>query len=111
HRVQHNQVEGVMLCYKALRARGYSRIGLGIREEADARVHHHWVAGFLAAQHIHGGDTLPMLLLDGGWFGGPTAKTDFLAWFEKHRPDAIIGAQPDLPLRWLREVGVAVPGE
>lgn len=111
HRVQHNQVEGVMLCYQALRERGYKRIGFAIREEADARVHHHWGAGFLGAQHFQGGEKIPMLLLAGGWHGGPTARTDFLKWFENERPDAIISAQPDLPLRWLREIGVAVPDE
>ena len=55
---------------------------------------------------IRGGARLPPLLMDAMW--EPEAMR---RWFEKNRPDAIIGMSRSLLLDWLRDRGVRVPEE
>lgn len=110
HRVTHNQFNGMLACYARLRHAGHKRIGLVMHREADERVHHYWMAGFYTGRQVHGGASLPMLFQE-DWHDRPEDRAQFLRWFEKHRPDAIIGILPDLPLKWLRAAGVKVPAE
>lgn len=104
HQAAHNHVEGVMACYRELRARGYQRIGLAIVRFDDEQVRHYWRAGFLAAQQVMGGAALRIHL-------HPDYHADegFMAWVEKQRPDAIIGSFPNLALDLLTRHGVSVP--
>lgn len=104
HQAAHNHVEGVMACYRELRARGYQRIGLAIVRFDDEQVRHYWRAGFLAAQQVMGGSVLPIHL-------HPDYHTDdeFMGWVETQRPDAIIGSFPNLALDLLNLHSVRVP--
>lgn len=106
HRAVHHNMNAAFACYGSLRRLGYERIGLAMHEADDARVHNFWISGYLGSQRVHGGERLaPCLFSD---FSNPKP---FLAWYRRARPDAIIGIWPHLPLAWLREAGVGVPGE
>lgn len=102
HRCVHNHFTGMMECYRRLRTAGRSRVGLFLHKEADDRVNHLWMAGYLAAQQVHGGATLPMLLLDGAQ-ARPGDREKFDAWIAAHSPDAVIGIYPDFAWTWLNE--------
>ncbi|MFA6962114.1 MAG: LacI family DNA-binding transcriptional regulator [Opitutaceae bacterium] len=110
HRVTHNQFNGMLTCYERLRALGHKRIGLAMHREADERVHHYWMAGFYTGRQVHGGASVPMLF-QGDWHNRPQDRVQFLDWFAKNTPDAIIGILPDLPLKWLKAEGVKVPSD
>lgn len=106
HQAAHNHVEGVIACYRELRALGYRRIGLALVRFDDEQVRHYWRAGFLAAQQVHGGAALPI-----HFHPGYDGDAEFMGWVEKRRPDAIIGSYPNLALTLLEQHGVAVPGK
>lgn len=104
HQAAHNHVEGVIACYRELRALGYRRIGLALVRYDDEQVRHYWRAGFLAAQQVHGGAVLPI-----HFHPGYDDDPGFMAWVRKQRPDAIIGSYPNLALTLLEKHGVPVP--
>lgn len=106
HQAAHNHVEGVIACYRELRALGYRRIGLALVRYDDEQVRHYWRAGFLAAQQVHGGAALPIHFHPGY---DANADEKFMGWVEKRRPDAIIGSYPNLALTLLEKHGVPVP--
>lgn len=110
HRVTHNQFNGMLACYERLRRMGRKRIGLALHREADDRVHHYWMAGFYTGRQVHGGASVPMLFQD-DWHDRAQDRAQFLDWFARHKPDAIIGILPDLPLKWLKTAGAKVPDE
>lgn len=82
---------------------GYRRIGLALEERKDARVKNKWSAAFhgffrgeapAAAQ--------PALIV-------PQLTPELLlAWFRRHRPDAIVGHVQAI-VDWLGPIGVRVP--
>jgi DNA-binding LacI/PurR family transcriptional regulator len=104
HRVAHDNVGLAFSCHAHLHALGYRRIGLALQESDDSRVKHLWRTGFLGAQSVHGGEPVPPLVYPRYRDAG-----DFLCWYDKYRPDAVIGIWQDFPLAWLREHGVRVP--
>lgn len=102
HRCVHNHFNGMMACYRRLRESGRARVGLFLHKEADDRVNHLWMAGYLTAQQVYGGETLPMLLLDGAQ-ARPGDREKFDAWIAAHSPDAVIGIYPDFAWTWLND--------
>ena len=105
HQVAHGHFNGMLTCYRQLRKLGYERIGAVLTDHDDHHVNHYWSGGFFAAQHLYGGEALPMPKL--------TSYDDAatcVGWFNRVKPDAIIGTHPDPALRMLKAHGVGEPG-
>lgn len=106
HQVAHNHFNGILSAYQELRKLGYQRIGLVLAHYDDNHVNHYWTAGFSVGQRLYGGTILkPLLLKDHNELDACQR------WFERIRPDAIIGTHPDPALTMLEKQGVNVPNE
>lgn len=106
HRVANAHFNGIVTCYEKLRAAGCRRIGLALRRDDDDRARHYWLSGFVGASLLQGGARLPPLLMEFS-----PSRDAFLKWFDRHRPDAIIGMSRTVLLEWLADHGVDVPGD
>lgn len=105
HIVTSDMFEGTRRAWRELAARGYRRIGAALFRHTPVAIDDHTRLGASYAEQCELDATharLPFLLCD------PTDKTSFLEWFEKHRPDAVIGLVPP-PAQWLSEAGVKIP--
>jgi len=101
--VRRDLVEGTRCALTRLAQLGYQRIGwasgalLSAGSESIGLVMRDHTASRPARNRV------PLLVSDEHW-----NERDFLAWFRRHRPDAIIGR--DLwALHWLRAAGVRMP--
>jgi len=106
HRAANHTLNAMLACYSNLRKFGFQRIGLALHQTDDSRVKHAWRSGFLGGRNIHGGEEVEMLFLSD--YDRPAP---FQSWFERERPDAVIGIWRDHPLEWLRKRGCRVPEE
>lgn len=105
HRVAANQFDTAKICYQKLHEMGHRRIGLALEESSDSRVDNYWVSAYLGSQWRLGGTRLAPLDMK-----GVANENVFMHWFERARPDAIIGALgAPHPLDWLKNRGVRVP--
>ncbi len=84
--------------------KGHRRIGVVLPTRYGTGGRHLWITGYLGAQWSHGLKPLPPFFHD-----TDVEPPEFTKWLTRHRPDAIIGLWPDLPLAWLRKAGVVVP--
>jgi len=104
HRVCSHHFQSVMLLAEKLNAAGYRRVGLAMNLQNDERVHHHWRAGHLVTQSLHGAEIAPdSMFLTADW---NCAALGF--WIKRYRPDAIITIGPQVGT-WLGELGLRVP--
>jgi len=88
NRVLPHQYHAASLALEQLHARGYRRVGFVTWAELDVRVNHLFRAAYLAYQQtVPLADRLPVLMTD-----SPLADV-FPSWFERHRPDAILGCE------------------
>lgn len=88
HRVLPHQYHVASLALEQLQARGYRRIGFMTWAELDSRVNHLFRAAYLAYQQsVPVADRLPVLMTDS------PLEDVFPKWFERHRPDAILGCE------------------
>ncbi len=98
-----NQRHAAQLAIRELTQLGYRRIGLVLRRRYHAMTDFNLLATFLLLQHgLPAAQQVPLEM--------PTEWTEsiFLAWFKKHRPDAIVGVVG--PVRdWLAKIGVRCP--
>jgi LacI family transcriptional regulator len=86
-----------------LRERSYRRIGLYVRRATEARILFGWTAAFLGFHlTIPPEEQVPPLV-----FESPD-RQEFLRWFERNRPDVIIGHHTDA-IGWLADRGMRVP--
>lgn len=82
---------------------GYKRGGLFLERLKDGRIRHKWAGAFLAFQDATGTfGRVPIFRFE------QIEEDKFMRWFEKHRPDVLIGHQ-DRALGWLEGRGVKVP--
>lgn len=86
-----------------LRARGYRRIGLYVRRANEARILFKWTAAFLSFHQI-----LPEEERIAPQVVETIERAGFLAWFERARPDLIVGHHPEM-IGWLGMRGARVP--
>ncbi len=84
---------------------GYQRIGIAMHGRMDEHANHFWLAGFRTYVALARPSPPIPHFITSRWTCG-----EFLRWFRRHRPDAIITVN-DEAVRWLREAGVRVPGE
>jgi len=93
------------LALKNLRQRGYHRIGLAIPSRADHYAGEAFSAIYCLYREVHmKNDRIPRFvphLRD--W-----SKSVFMAWYRKHRPDAIIVITDDIR-DWLESSKVSIP--
>ena len=84
--------------------RGYRRPGLVLVRSKDARVKHRWTAGFGSFwQGKQTAPPVPVLIEE------PLTPATFRRWFERHRPDVILGHLQNEIAEWLRGSGVSIP--
>ncbi len=85
--------------------RGYRRIGLYVRRASEARILFKWTAAFLGFHLTIPNETqVPPLVFDS------PDREQFLRWFDRHRPDVIIGHHTDV-IGWLADRGLRVPDD
>ncbi|MDR1284340.1 MAG: LacI family transcriptional regulator [Opitutaceae bacterium] len=107
-----DQFHNTFFLFQKLAERGYRRIGFACPQLVDERVDHGFSGGFLAAREQSGatGKTLPPppLFLDADKDGSAPA---FLAWFERHKPDAVMMVPGYVYHPALLKAGCRVPGD
>lgn len=109
HRASTNMTRGIARATDELAARGYRRIGLAVTEWIDARSDHTYTGAMLNHQrHIPVRHRVPILLFPKNSIA--REERVFRAWFNRHKPDAIISFDTYVP-EWLTGgLGLAIPG-
>jgi len=108
HTVVSMQYHAMLTVLKKARSRGYERIGLVLNPEQDTKADRLFLAGFLVEHFGPGGMRLlpPFFTVRGG-VPEPAA---FMAWWRKHRPDAIVTGNARL-LEFLGDRGLRAPAD
>lgn len=104
-RVVPNHQQATLLSLRQLAQRGYRRVGLLLDPRMDPHVRYSVSAPFLwFREQMPAAYRLPILTV------APNARSEFVRWLRKHRPEAVI-----VPLRpladWVRAEQPAVPDE
>ena len=103
HTVCHDHFMTLTQALGRLQAAGYRRIGLFIEHFKDERTDFRWSGGFLSYRDRRGGiGRVPVCAAEA------MTEAIFLKWYEKHRPDVVVG-HGDEAIGWLRRAGAAVP--
>jgi DNA-binding LacI/PurR family transcriptional regulator len=105
HRAAHFHFDGVIMALRTLRQHGYRRVGLANQLGQIERVRYGWLAGYqLHQQGLPKAEQVRPLVLQ-KW-----SYRDFVRWFEKYRPEAVISNNSE-PLHYLTRYGLDVPGD
>jgi len=99
NRVANTHFTGLATCYERLRQAGCKRIGCVLSRDEDRRARYYWHAAAKSSPYIHGGATIPPLMLEKTF-----TRQEFEAWFRRHRLDAVIGNHPDYAAKWIAEL-------
>lgn len=109
HVVMNHQFRNMKQLVAQLAGLGYRRIGLAMPAANDERVDHNYLSGYWIAQQglPAGAARLRPLLAE------PFARREFLAWFRREGPDAVVVAASfaRTVIGWLEEVGRRVPDD
>jgi len=98
HRVVVNHFMGMSSALEGLIGIGRKRVGLVLKELSDDRTNHLWTSSYLGFLWHHAG--VPCLPL----FVSPVLdRRRFADWFRANKPDAIIGADPEV-IDWIEAV-------
>ncbi len=92
---------------KRIRSRGFQRIGFHLRFGDNENHEQRLSAAFLQNQSNHRPHLKGLLQIDHNPAGNPRTPADFLKWFHKMRPDAlIVRSAPNIDYAsWLRAAG------
>lgn len=106
HIIANHQFRSMLQAIHEVRALGYRRLGLVLADFNDERTNHNWTGAFLGSQLTWPeAERVPCLRL-------PALEFDaFRAWFEAHRPDAILTPNFDVVLGWLEQLRLKVPAD
>lgn len=107
HVVTSDMFESTRRAWRELAARGYRRIGAALLRHSPVAIDDHTRLGASYAEQCEldaSHDRIPFLLC------GPEDRTECVEWFERHRPDAIIGLVPSVA-QWIREAGYRMPDD
>lgn len=85
HRVHHHHFLGMMTLLRALRRRGFRRIGFYSERTVNDRMFGAWPASFLTHHPLPAAQATTLLRLV-----RRPSREDFLDWLRKSRPDAVI---------------------
>ena len=103
HSVCPDHPRAMALVMHRLHELGFRRPGLVLLRQESTRIHHRWLAAFLAQTHLERDFArLPPLLLPA------ITPEEFKRWFRKSRPDVVIGHRSEL-VDWMRACGARVP--
>lgn len=103
HTILPDHYVSMMNALERLTERGYRRIGLCLETRKDSRIKGKWTAAFHAFFRMTGrGGEVPALLAP------QVTRASFLAWFQQHHPDVVIGHVQDM-VSWLGTLDVRVP--
>ena len=110
HRVVTHHFDNAVRTFGLLNQRGFKRIALSMTRDMEFRANHSYSGAYFRTGDALGNTLLPILFLD------ETGPRGIRAWFDRHRPDAIVTAnghqvhallQPGLTLRAQRETAFA----
>lgn len=106
HIIANHQFRSMLQAIHEVRALDYRRLGLVLADFNDERTNHNWTGAFLGSQLTWPeAERVPCLRLS-------ALELDaFRAWFEAHRPDAILTPNFDVVLGWLEQLGLKVPAD
>lgn len=108
HSVRLDVGDSVSVCWQRLHAKGYRRIGLAVgRHEPEIADDRERIAVALLMQTRAAGEHAEVPLFT-EHVGGPDVRRLFVQWFERHRPDAVVGFSVGMKY-WLQEAGHRVP--
>lgn len=103
NRAAANLRDSVQLAVRELAQLGYRRIGLVLRRRYHEMTDFNILSAFLLFQHdLPARDIVPVEMPK-EW-----TEKNFLAWFERHRPEAVIGTV-ELARGWLAQAGYQCP--
>lgn len=105
HHVTENHFDTAWLAMQQCQARGYRRVGFVFSEANDSPcVGDRWLGAYVTKQmqYSQSDRMLPCP-------GAPTDEKKFIAWFQEHRPDALLVTHSAPVLRWLAAMGCNVP--
>jgi len=105
HKVCVDQLSTIGRLLQRMLDYGYERIGIALPEHMDAHANHSWLAGYGIFHALCAERQRVPHLIARRW-----TREDLLAWYRRWRPEAIITIDSDV-IVWLREAGIAVPGE
>jgi DNA-binding LacI/PurR family transcriptional regulator len=109
HRVSSNMTQGILSALAHLTNEGYQRVGIVITEWIDRRADYTYSGALLHNQQsIPKKNRLPMLYLPNESIGA--GRKDFLSWFKKHKPDALISFDRPIP-EWMENDLNVKPGK
>lgn len=109
HIVTADQVANTILAVRKIHEKGYKRIGF-VQPKGDFSLRGmQFELGFLGGQRLVQEDhPIPVLILEPGQ---PAARVAaFHAWYQAHKPDAIITSDPELPAM-VKQLGLKVPDD
>ena len=98
HRVCHDQYQGIRIALKRLYSRGYRRPGLVFYQTQDLRSLYSRSSGFYGHEHRRNKKQIVPVL-------ECSDPDSFLRWYEKHKPDAIVGTGYDV----IEQAGLKCP--
>lgn len=98
HVVTNAQYRSVHIAIRAMRARGYRRIGFATVQSTDVRTDRNFSSGYLAEQRRYNEKySVPMFIYDDV---ADTKRVKFLKefgrWYEKHKPDAVLSLDGEM---------------
>ena len=107
HRVTTNRFMAMRHAIRHLRRLGYTRLGLAMQENQDARVDHQWSAAFTWEQEQASPSRRTPLFLapEPDW-----NERQFGRWLKANKPEVILGYDP-LVIAWLKNLGKNVPAD
>lgn len=105
HVVTNAQYRSARMGMRALRARGYRRIGFASTHDTEERTDQNFSAGYMVERaRLKESDQLPMLILKD--YSAEEQIRDFNAWYRKHRPDAILDHYNRISF-YMKELGIS----
>ncbi|MEO6567172.1 MAG: LacI family DNA-binding transcriptional regulator [Opitutaceae bacterium] len=105
HHVTENHFDTAWQAMQQCLDRGYPRVGFVFSQPNDSpRVGDRWLGAYLGQQSkLPANSRLPPCP------GIPTKRAQFLTWFKRERPDALIVNQAASVIEWLSALGKSVP--
>jgi LacI family transcriptional regulator len=103
HRVVSSHYDDMQLVVSKLKHKGYRRFGLVLSRSHDLRVGRAWLASY----SLYGAETDPKFRIPALLYPKPDPVV-FQKWLKRHRPEAIIFADP-IVSRWISQLGMTAP--
>ncbi|MEO7412334.1 MAG: LacI family DNA-binding transcriptional regulator, partial [Opitutaceae bacterium] len=105
HHVTENHFDTAWQAMQQCLDRGYRRVGFVFSQANDSpRVGDRWLGAYFG-QH----SKLPATRRVAPCPGMPATRAEFVAWFQRERPDALIVNHAGSVFQWLAELGKSVP--